>query len=296
MSRFTFTVNAEDSGQPVKNLVKRHFHFSSRLMTKLKYGNLISVNNDKVPGWHKCKAGDFVSVEMPEEKSKFPPEDIPIYPVYEDDDILIINKQSGVTVHPTKGHPTGTIANGLMMYMEKTGESFKIRFVNRLDMDTTGALIIAKNSNAQDSLIRQMNKNIVKKTYLAVCEGVISNNLSICLPIGRPLDGNVRRAVLHDAGQESVTHVKPVRAFTNPNATLIRIILETGRTHQIRVHLSHIGHPLLGDTLYGGSSAIFNERQALHAESLSFLHPLSNESITVHCPLPSDMLSLIASL
>lgn len=303
MSKFQYTVTEEDAGIPVKGLLRQKFSFSSRLLTKLKYQHLVFLNGEEVAGWITPKPGDVLSVKLPEEKSDFPAEDIPIYPVYEDDDLLILNKQYGVTVHPTKGHPCHTIANGLMTYMENTNQSFKIRFVNRLDMDTSGLLIVAKNSHAQDDLTKQMKANRTEKRYFAIVNGIVdegSDEFTINLPIGRPDPENVVRGVMpvDEGGYDSVTHVKVLRRFPDRDNgyTMIELLLETGRTHQIRVHMSHLGYPLVGDHLYGGDNPDLLDRQALHAYKLSFNHPVSGERLTIESPLPEDIQGVIEKI
>ena len=295
--KFKFTVTAEEAGIPVKKLIRSKFRFSSRLMTKIKRDDLITLNGNRVPGWVPADEGDEISVDLPEEKSSFPAEDIPIEAVFEDDDILVINKQPGITVHPTSGHQSHTIANGLMKYMADRGESYKIRFVNRLDMDTSGLLIVAKNSHAQNELTRQMKANLTDKRYIAIVHGIIpEDEFKIDLPIGRPADGNIRRCVMaeSDGGQASLTEVKVLRRFDS-GFTEVELHLVTGRTHQIRVHMSHRGNPLVGDWLYGGDTSLF-PRQALHAFSLSFAHPVSGAPVTCRAPLPDDMKKLIESI
>lgn len=296
MEKFKFIVDEEFAGKQVKNAVKQKYKFSSRLMTKFKQQNLIFLNGESVPGWVVCNLGDEVSVKLPEEKSDFPAEDIPIYPVYEDDDLLILNKQPYVTVHPTRGHPEHTIANGLMKYMEDTNQSFKIRFVNRLDRDTTGLLIVAKNSHAQHELTKQMKANTVVKRYKAVVSGIIEEDkFTIDLPIGRPSEDSIKRGVLETGGYDSITHVEVIERFPS-GYTLVRLRLETGRTHQIRVHMSHIGHPLLGDWLYEGPCDLFPDRQALHSYGLVFTHPVTGKEISLEAPLPEDMEKLLEAL
>lgn len=344
MEKFRYIITEEDAQTPIKSLLRSKFSFSGRLLTKLKYQNLVFLNGEPVAGWITPKPGDVLSIKLPEEKSDFPPEDIPIYPVYEDDDILVINKQPGVIVHPTKGHPYHTIANGLMQYMIDTDQCFKIRFVNRLDMDTTGLLIVAKNSHAQDDLVKQMKANSTEKRYLAVVAGILEEDqFTIDLPLGRPDPEDVRRKVMEDGGYPSVTQVKVLARYNGegfgsglaayagykdsimedaeikevsfkpgdlitvngdlitvaelpPGFTLVELKLETGRTHQIRVHMSHIGHPLIGDHLYGGYNPALLDRQALHAYKLCFRHPVSGEPLTVEAPLPADMQQLINRL
>lgn len=298
MAKFQYIVTKEDEGVPIKGLLRRKFSFSSRLMTKLKFQNLVFLNGEPVAGWITPNPGDIVSVALPEEKSDFPAEDIPIYPSYEDDDLLILNKQPGITVHPTKGHPVHTIANGLMKYMEDTKQSFKIRFVNRLDMDTTGLLIVAKNSHAQDDLTKQMKANTIEKRYKAVVNGIVEEDqFTIDLPIGRPDLEHVARAVMMEGGYPSVTHVKVLERYPNNGGfTLVALKLETGRTHQIRVHMSHIGHPLVGDYLYGGDNPRLLDRQALHSYQLSFNHPVTGKRVTVDADLPDDIKKVIETV
>ncbi len=294
MAKFKYIVTKEDDGLPIKKLIRTKFTFSSRLMTKLKMQNLIFLNGEPTAGWITPKEGDIITVRLPEEKSDFPAEDIPIYPVFEDDDLLILNKQPGVTVHPTKGHPVHTLANGLMKYMEDTNQTFKIRFINRLDMDTSGLLAVAKNSHAQNDFTKQMQANTTRKRYRAIVNGIVEeNDFTINLPIGRPDSEEVRRGVMED-GYPSVTHVHVLERYRKDSGyTLVELLLETGRTHQIRVHMSHIGHPLVGDELYGGNNPDLLNRQALHAYRLSFHHPVSGEAITVEAPLPQDMQNVI---
>ena len=298
MAKFEYTVTKEDEGVPVKGLLRTKFSFSSRLLTKLKYQHLVFLNGEEVAGWITPQIGDILSIKLPEEKSDFPAEDIPIYPVFEDDDLLILNKQPGVIVHPTKGHPLHTIANGLMKYMQDTGQTFKIRFVNRLDMDTTGLLIVAKNSHSQDDLTKQMKANTIEKRYIAIVNGIVKEDaFTIDLPIGRPDPENVARGVMLEGGYPSVTHVKVLESFPKGKGyTMVEQLLETGRTHQIRVHMSHIGYPLVGDYLYGGEAPWLLDRQALHAYKLSFNHPVTGKRLTVEAPLPHDIQEVIKKI
>lgn len=300
MSTFTFRVSPAEAGMPVRTLVKSKFHFSARLMTKIKAQDLLLVNGQRVPGWRIAQEGDWVVVEKPAEKSFFPPEDIAIQVIYEDEDLLLINKQAGITVHPTKGHPDHTIANGLMKYMQDQGESFKIRFINRLDMDTSGILVVGKNSHAQAELSRQMRQGLVKKKYLALCSGLIEKEtFLIDKAIGRPQDGDVRRAVLAESegGYPSQTEGRRLAYYWLPGSgkafSLVELTLLTGRTHQIRVHMASCGHPLLGDALYGGDQSLIQDRQALHAFYFSCLHPVRQEKIERRCPLPEDLQKLL---
>lgn len=296
MTDFIHKVTAQDEGLELKEIMREHFDFSSRLRNKIKRNKLVMVNGVQTPGWIKPSAGDIISVTLPDERSNFEPQAIPLFPVFEDDDLMVINKQPGLIVHPTKGHPTGTVANALMHYMEQTGKPFKIRFVNRLDMDTSGLLVIAKNQYCQNDYTLQMKQNLVEKKYIAIVKGIMeSESGTIDLPIGRPDPENVRRGVMED-GSPSVTHYKVLKRFSRQPYSLVELLLETGRTHQIRVHMSHIGHPVLGDWLYGGENVHLIERQALHAARLSFVHPITKEKLMLEAPLPEDMKEAIQKL
>ena len=302
MEKLIFTVTSEEAGMQVKKLVRSKYHLSSRMMTKIKYGDLLSVNGKTEPGYYVVKENDIVKISIPDERSQFEPEDIPIFPIYEDEDFLIINKPAGFTVHPTKGHPNHTIANGIMKYMDDTDQSFKVRFVNRLDMDTSGVLVVAKNSMVQADLNKQMMADETIKEYIAIVTGNVSqDSFVIDLPIGSPSPDLIGRRVLEASDEEegfpskTEVHVIDRRTFNDKDYSLLRLKLLTGRTHQIRVHLSHIGHPILGDPLYGGDSTYIT-RQALHAERVSCTHPLKKAPLDVRAPLPDDLKNLIVKI
>ena len=294
-SKFELIIKENEKELPVKELLKRNFGFSTRLMTKLKVNDLVYLNGVPVKMYQKGNPGDRITVFLPKEKSEFEPENIPISGVYEDDDLLIINKQPGYVVHPTKGHPCHTMANGIMNYMLTQQKHYKIRFINRLDMDTSGLLAVAKNSHCQDDMSRQMSENGVTKKYIAVVKGVITEEEgTVDLPIDREHEDHVKRAVLKD-GYPSVTHYRVLERFEK-GYTLVELVLETGRTHQIRVHMSHIGHPIVGDVLYGEASVWLIERQALHARYLSFRHPVNGYFMELEAPLPDDMTALLEKI
>ncbi|MDO5491108.1 MAG: RluA family pseudouridine synthase [Bacillota bacterium] len=298
MADFRFTVTPEEDGQEIRVLMRRHFDFSSRLRGRIKRQKLVRRNGAFAEGWHRAAAGDVISVDLPEETSHFEPENIPLFPVYEDGDLLVLNKQPGVVVHPTRGHLEGTVANGLIHHMAKTGSPFKIRFVNRLDMDTSGLLVVAKNAYAQTDYIRQSDSGQVIKAYTALVHGIPDAASGVIdLPIAPPLPGEKNRRVSED-GAASVTHYTVQESFPAPDGafSVLRLRLETGRTHQIRVHLSHIGHPVAGDALYGGQAPDLISRQALHASFLRFLHPITKEELRLEAPLPDDMLNAMNQL
>lgn len=287
-----YEVKKPDEGLMIKDILKRRMGFSTRLIRKLKLEGGVSLNRVESKLNVTVRVGDVIKVEFPQEESRFEPQDIPLDIVYEDEDLMIINKSPGIVVHPTKGHPVGTIANALMYLMQKRGEVFKIRFVNRLDMDTSGLLIVAKNAFAQEQLQKQMKENLIVKKYLAVVDGVMdSEKGTIDLPIGIVDENAVGRAVTPD-GYPSVTHYK-VRKYLKNGKTLVELTLETGRTHQIRVHMSYIGHPVTGDSLYGTAQPELIGRQALHSYYLGFRHPVTDEWIEIRGELPDDIKNLM---
>lgn len=297
MTEFKHIVTEEDKAQEldIKGIMRQHFKFSSRLRNKIKREKLIRLNGKQMPNWIKPEPGDVVSIQLPEEKSEFEAENIPIDIAYEDEDLLIINKQPYIVVHPTKGHPTGTLTNAIMYHMIQENQSFKIRFMNRLDRDTSGLVAIAKNPHCQSAFMKQAQAGLVEKQYVAIVKGIVeSDEGTIDLPIGRPYEDSVERAVLED-GAPSITHYKVLERFSS-GFSMLELQLETGRTHQIRVHLSHIGHPIVSDHLYGIEEHDLIGRQALHAQKLNFIHPVTGEKLYLTANLPDDMKQLIEKI
>ena len=298
MAKYEHIVTEDETGLTINQILRQNYKFSSRFRTKMKYQSLVDLNGSPAPGYIRPEAGDVIGVRLPEETSDFPPEDIPLDIIYEDDDLILINKQPGVIVHPTKGHPHHTIANGVMKYMEETGQVFKVRFANRIDMDTTGIIIVAKNANAQNDLADQMRHSTVIKKYIALVQGsVTEDHFTIDLPVGRPSQESIRRIVM-DEGKNALSEVRVLERFCSEEYgphTLVEVTLHTGRTHQIRVHLSHIGHIIAGDELYGGSTELI-ARQALHAYHIEFTHPATREYMSFDAGLPDDILQAVAAL
>ncbi len=283
-----------DEGMSIRAILKNRLWMSSRLMRKVRDQNKVFINGNPVRMNEKGKAGDCLTVGIPDEISCFDPEPVPFSVIFEDEHLLIINKEAGYVVHPTKGHPSNTVANGIMHYMLSKGDSYKIRFINRLDMHTSGILLIGKNSYCQESFTRQAQKGRVLKKYSALVKGWMESEEGVIdLPIGRPGMDSIQRKVT-EKGYDSVTRYRVIRRFAKPY-TLMELILETGRTHQIRVHMAHIGHPVAGDSLYGQEECLIL-RQALHASQLDFDHPASGDRISVSAPLPKDMEKVIRML
>ena len=299
MAKYEHIVTNEEEGLTINQILRQNYKFSSRFRTKMKYQSLVDLNGSPAPGYLRPAAGDVIGVRLPEESSDFPPANIPLDIIFEDDDLILVNKQPGIIVHPTKGHPEHTIANAVMYYMQQTDQVFKVRFANRIDMDTTGIIIVAKNANAQNDLSNQMRHNSVIKKYIALVEGCMEeDHFTIDLPIGRPDQISIQRKVMEEGGKNAVTEVRVIDRFDSEKYgphTLLEILLHTGRTHQIRVHLSHIGHVIAGDVLYGGRTDIIS-RQALHAYHIEFTHPATGEYMTFETDLPEDIRSAIDRL
>lgn len=299
MAKYEHTVTTEETGLTINQILKRNYKFSSRFKTKMKYQSLVDLNGTPAPGYLRPEVGDVIGVRLPEETSDFEPEDIPLDIIYEDEDLILINKQPGIIVHPTKGHPEHTIANGVMKYMADTDQSFKVRFANRIDMDTSGIIIVAKNANSQNELSSQMRAGTVVKKYKALVEGIIEEDaFSIELPVGRPSPESIQRAVMDEGGKSAHSEILVLEHFRSEkygDHTLVEVRIKTGRTHQIRVHLSHIGHPIAGDSLYGGRTDLI-DRQALHAYHIEFSHPMSGERVSFDAPLPEDIAEIIEKL
>ena len=294
---------SQDEGLLVKEILHHRLRISSHLMKKLKVRGGISLNGAPAGVRLRVKAGDVVGVKYPEEESYFEPQDIPVDVVYEDDDLLIVNKQAGLIVHPTYNFPDGTLANAISWRMKERGERYKLRFVNRLDMYTSGLLIISKNAHCQDFIVREMAENRVEKRYLAIVHGIIDSPGTVDLPIDRDPNHKARRTVT-EGGYPSVTHYTPLEVFNCGGEgeikgySLVELKLDTGRTHQIRVHMTHIGHPLVGDELYAQLYGYYENpswmpRQALHAAKLSFRHPADERLVSFEAPMPEDMKNCI---
>jgi 23S rRNA pseudouridine1911/1915/1917 synthase len=227
---------------------------------------------------------------FPRQSPGFEPEWHPIELLYEDDCCLVAAKPAGMPVHPAVPGQKGTLANAVAWHYEATGQDVAVRHIHRLDADTTGPVLYAKNELAQAHLDEAMRRKAIGRTYVAFVQGRVPQSRSrIDAPIGRDRHHPSRRRV-SPQGDPAVTHIETVELY-GQEATLVRLTLETGRTHQIRVHMSHIGHPLLGDTLYGGSAALIG-RQALHGEALDFPHPLEGGTVRVEAAWPPDMLNL----
>jgi len=263
---------------------------SGRLFRRLYKNKKIVVNGRFQRKNIELEKGDIITLFMEDEKESILPEKMDLDIVYEDFDLLILNKAPKIVVHPTKSHQSNTLSNGIAYYFKEKNINKKIRFVNRLDMDTTGILIVAKNSYAHQQMALQFENNSIEKKYLAITKGIIKDDEGLInMPIGREEDKSIKKMVI-DGGQEALTRYKVIERYMD--STLVEVQIYTGRSHQIRVHLDYIGHPIIGDSLYHESSVNIS-RQALHSYYLKAKHPRSKEDLEFIAPMPDDMKELI---
>lgn len=299
MSTLEKKVEEKYDGIVIREFLKEELELSSRLIRRAAIEKRIFVNKEVVRMRKVLHTGDSVEVKLERvESQNIIPEKMDLDIIYEDDDILVLNKPPYTVVHPTRGYPTGTLANGILYYFNETNQNCIVRLVSRLDMDTSGLIIIAKNQYAHMALSKEMQLNHLEKRYLAVVHGHLEKEEgTIDLPIFKPEnEESIFKRIIDERGQRSITHYKVIKKFEN--ADLVECLLETGRTHQIRVHLSHIGHPIYGDTLYGygEDEKELIPRQALHAYGLDFKSPRIKEQLSLRAELPEDILNLIGKL
>ncbi len=287
-----YIVDKNTKYNTINEILINEFQLSNRLITKLIKNKKISLNNIVCDTRKNIILNDVITIDfnIKEESTNIVPIEMNLSIIYEDEWMLILDKPFGIPIHPSNLHYTDSLSNGVKFYFDKIGLNKKIRPVTRLDLNTSGLVIFAKCEYIQEKLSKQMQNKIFKKEYICIASGILeSKSGSINLPIARKPNSIIERCI--DAnGQYSITHYKVLQEFDD--YSLINCILETGRTHQIRVHFASIGHPLLGDTLYGNKSNLIS-RQALHSYRVSFIHPINKKHLNFLSQIPNDMLNLL---
>jgi len=301
--RHRFRVEKVDEGSRLdKFLVIRFPGYSRTLLQKLVKEEHVRLNGKASRPGRQLTRGDRVDVHLPELTRPYArPENIPLDVLYEDDVLAIINKQPNLTVHPGTGQRDGTLANALSYRFGELSNvqgSLRPGIVHRLDKNTSGVLMVAKDDKHHHLMSGQFRDRTVRKEYRAICHGVVELDSDlICLPIGPDRHRPTRMAIRHDIGKASESFYETLERF--PKHSYVRVFPKSGRTHQIRVHLASLGHPIVADPLYGGKIGEFRDlvdRQMLHAHRLTFHHPVSGEEVTFDAPIPEDMNRLLAHL
>lgn len=289
--KLSYQVTAAEAGLSTERLMQKNLGFSRGMVRKLKRLSGVLVNGHPVCLSRRLQAGDRISIKLQfDESTDVLPQPIPIDIVYEDGHFLAVNKPPEMLVHPLKHEQENTLANAVLYHYHQKDIESVFRPVSRLDRNTSGLVVIAKHAHAGFRLAQQLSTSELRREYLAVVHGLIKQEQgSIDLPIARCEDSKLKRRVCPD-GKRSVTYYNVIRYLAD--STLVKLCLATGRTHQIRVHLSHIGHPLVGDTLYGGREEGIN-RQALHCCRVSLTHPITGFPLTLEAPLPEDLQRLL---
>ena len=302
MEILEFLVDGSENGIRIdRYLSEKNAELSRSYLQKLLKEQGITVNGREVKANYKVQAGDEIRISLPDlSEPDILPEDIPLDILYEDEDVMVVNKPKGMVVHPSAGHTSGTLVNAILFHCQGnlSGINGVMRpgIVHRIDKDTTGALLICKNDVAHRDLAEQLKEHSIKRRYRAIVSGNLKDDEgTVEGPIGRHPVDRKKMAINYKNGKEAITHYKVLERFGN--ATYIECRLETGRTHQIRVHMTSIGHPLLGDEVYGsGKNPYHLQGQALHAMVLGFVHPRTGEYLEFTAPLPEYFTNLLEKL
>ena len=282
-------VEINDSGKRIDKYLNENTEYTrSKIQKMIENGNIL-VNDVKVKDSYKVKENDYITIEALEETTDILPENIPLDIYYEDDDLIVVNKPSGMVVHPAPGNYTGTLVNALIYHtnnLSKVNTNIRPGIVHRIDADTSGLLLVAKNDKAHNILAEAIQKKEVVREYIALVEGIImEDTATIDAPIGRDKKDRKKMTVTSENSKDAVTHIRVLERYKD--STLIRCKLETGRTHQIRVHLNYIGHPIVNDPVYGKKKLIDEKfGQMLHAEKIGFVHPTTKEYMEFTAPVP----------
>ena len=301
MEKLSFNINSEEEGQRIDKYLSTMIEGKSRSFVQgLIDEKKVKANNKVIKSNYKLKKGDFIEVEVPEPvELNVSAEEMNLDIVYEDEDVLVVNKEKGIVVHPAPGNYTGTLVNGILHHCsDLSGINGVIRpgIVHRIDKDTSGILVIAKNDEAHNDLAAQFKEHSIKREYYALVEGKFSKvEGTVDKPISRDKKERIKMAINSD-GKRAVTHYEVLEQY-DKGVSLVKCTLETGRTHQIRVHMASIGHPVVGDLVYGYKRQKFNiEGQALHAKTLGFIHPRTKEYMEFTSELPNYFKELLEKL
>lgn len=294
-------VNENDKGKRLDIYIAENFNELSRTMIKkLIESNNVLVNDKSEKVSYKVQANDNISIDVPEAKeTKLKAQEIPLDIIYEDSDIIVVNKPKGMVVHPANGNPDGTLVNAILSICKNSlsgiGGELRPGIVHRLDKDTSGLIIVAKNDKAHINMSEQIKERNVKKTYIALVRGnVPEEEATINMPIGRSTKDRKKMAVTKN-GKQAITHFKVLKRYSK--YTLLEIKIETGRTHQIRVHMAEIAYPVVGDAVYSNGKNEFGiEGQMLHAYKLEFMHPITNKHMELTAPLPQYFEEILKKL
>ncbi len=287
-----YIVKENDSYKTINQILLSEFNLSTRLTTKLIKNKRIYKNGNIADTRDSIHNQDIIIVDLnyEEDNSNIIPTKMNLKIIYEDEWFLVVDKPSGIAIHPSILHYDDSLSNGIRYYFDSIGLKKKIRPVNRLDFDTSGLVIFAKCEYIQEQLSKQMLQGTFQKEYTCIIEGVMNPKQgTIKLPIARK-QGSIIERCIHITGQNSITHYKTIQEFED--YSLVQCKLETGRTHQIRVHMKAMGHPIIGDTLYNKSSNLIN-RQALHSSKIGCIHPITKKFLNLNSKLPDDMSSLL---
>lgn len=290
----SYKVAHEHSGLTMENYLKQILQYSGRKIQKLTRQKGVFLNGKQVFLQKKIKTDDTIRILVPEDTSYgVQPEQGPIEILYEDEYLLVLNKPPRQLVHPTGQTTAGTLANYLAFHLEKQGIISTIRAIHRLDRETSGCVLFAKDGRSQFILEQQLAANTLKRSYWALVKGIVTpSSGTIDAPIG-PHPSLPNRRAINVQGEHAITHYQTLDTFSPEAVSLLELHLETGRTHQIRLHLAHLGYPIIGDGMYGMRSPLIS-RQALHAHSVTFQHIKDNREITVEAPLPPDFMQVLA--
>lgn len=290
-----YEIPSEYDGANITTVLKQHFKISTNLIKDLKkYKEGIQVNGEHKRVVDLAAKGDILKITIRDTASEnIVPTDIPLDIVYEDEDVLVINKPSNMSTHPSMGNYENSLANGVMYYYKSKGEERVFRAVNRLDKDTSGLMAVAKNSYIHARLGEEIQKKELKRKYMCIVCGDVERDGTVDAPIRRA-DGSVINRIVAPDGQRAVTHYRVVKRYGE--YTLLEMELETGRTHQIRVHMAYIGHPLVGDWLYGTEDHNIAKRQMLHSCYLCFTHPITGQIMEFKDKMAEDMRAFIEKL